>query len=151
MIKSICHSHTATSRISSTASSFIWQYEIKVRDRHSACPRAVKTADINSNCYSSTHLSGCTQLKVLEARKTMMPLACCNHTSHPHHSDSSCLSWSTSLLSFHLRCSVSKPLLRLKMILYFIWCRNSIERGREKEIERDEWEKRNEKGARETI
>lgn len=34
MIKSICHSHTAASRISSTALPLIWQYEINVGDRH---------------------------------------------------------------------------------------------------------------------
>lgn len=149
MIKSICHSHTATSRISSTASPFIWQYEINVGDRHGTRLRAVKTADMNSNFYLSTHVSGCTQLKVLEARETMMPLAH-NHAFHPCHNDSYCLSWSTSLLSFLLRCSVSKPLMWLTKIPHFFWCRNS--RKKERKGEKKEGGRgRKEKGERRTI
>lgn len=82
MIKSICHSHMAASRISSTTLPFIWQYKISVGDRHSTCPRTVKTADMNSNFYLSTHGSGCTQLKILEETETMTLLAH-NHSFHP--------------------------------------------------------------------
>lgn len=94
MIKSICHSHTAASRISSTALPFIWQYEINVRDRHGTYPCTVKMADMNSSFYLSTRGSGCTQPNTLEERE-MMPLAH-NHSFHP--TVTYCLSWSTSLI-----------------------------------------------------
>lgn len=135
MIKSICHSHTAASRTSSTALPFIWQYEINVGDRHSTYPHTVKTTDMNSNFYLSTHGSGRTQLQILEGRQWCHLLTIIHST--PQWLLLLDLINFTTLISFEMQCQQA-PLMAKQDSSFLLVQKHQEER-----------EKRREKGVRE--
>lgn len=130
MIKSICHSHIAASRISSTALPFIWQYKISVGYRHGTCPCTVKMADKNSKFYLSTHGSVCTQLKILEERETMMPLTP-NHSFHTTVTLMLELINFPTLISFEIQCQQA-PLMAKQDSLFLLVQKHQEERKGEK-------------------